>query len=270
MRRTPLRVAHHPLPAPPEHGRRRSDPRPAEYVRTVSPAYTPTRPRRSRCPAPLARVVREAGSSLASLEPCLSRRPRAADRASGSVVHVYQPGQAARDNQMVVPRRSRAPAGQQNQGESQGSSGDVCPTLPRASQRAAVDFDTPHCRAASRMVSVAGTPSGRGRIRRRPSRLPCALARARPALTRSAMRHRSNSLLCGAPHKSDYAEWEIMRSDTAGTQVSSALQRCCTPHYPGLCREAISASGAVNRPRRNPGGRTISIASSFSDRSTRR
>ncbi len=69
---------------------------------------------------------------------------------------------------------------------------------------------------------------------------------------------------------SDYAEWEIMRSDTAGAQVSSALQRCCTPHYPGLCREAISASGAVNRPRRNPGGRTISIASSFSDRSTRR
>ena len=68
----------------------------------------------------------------------------------------------------------------------------------------------------------------------------------------------------------DYAEWEIMRSDTAGAQVSSALQRCCTPHYPGLCREAISASGAVNRPRRNPGGRTISIASSFSDRSTRR
>jgi|GEM_PF-3227742 len=68
----------------------------------------------------------------------------------------------------------------------------------------------------------------------------------------------------------DYAEWEIMRSDTAGPQVSSALQRCCTPHYPGLCREAISASGAVNRPRRNPGGRTISIASSFSDRSTRR
>ena len=35
-------------------------------------------------------------------------------------------------------------------------------------------------------------------------------------------------------------------------------------------REAISASGALNRPRRRLGGRTASIASSFSDGSTRR
>jgi hypothetical protein len=33
----------------------------------------------------------------------------------------------------------------------------------------------------------------------------------------------------------------------------------------GLQREAISASGALNRPRHKAGGRTASIASSFSD-----
>ena len=44
----------HPIPCRlrPEPDRRRSHPRPAEYVRTVSPAYTPTRPRRLRCPGP--------------------------------------------------------------------------------------------------------------------------------------------------------------------------------------------------------------------------
>ena len=39
---------------------------------------------------------------------------------------------------------------------------------------------------------------------------------------------------------------------------------------PGARREAINASGALNRPRRNPSGRTASMASSFSDGSTRR
>ncbi len=38
----------------------------------------------------------------------------------------------------------------------------------------------------------------------------------------------------------------------------------------GLSRAAMSASGALNRPRRSPGGRTASMASSFSDGSTRR
>ena len=67
----------------------------------------------------------------------------------------------------------------------------------------------------------------------------------------------------------DYAEHEIMQSDRAGGRVFSALQRCGTPHHPRSCRDAINASGALNRPRRNSGGRTDSIASSFSDGSTR-
>ncbi len=39
----------------------------------------------------------------------------------------------------------------------------------------------------------------------------------------------------------DYAEREIMQSDTAGAQVFSALQRCGTPHNPGSRRDAIKA-----------------------------
>jgi hypothetical protein len=42
------------------------------------------------------------------------------------------------------------------------------------------------------------------------------------------------------------------------------------PGLPGPRREAISASGALNRPRRNSGGITASTASSFSDGLSRR
>ncbi len=69
---------------------------------------------------------------------------------------------------------------------------------------------------------------------------------------------------------SDYAKLGIMRSNTAETLVFWAFQRCSAPHYPGPCSEAISASGALKRPRRKAGGRTASMASSFSDGSTRR
>ena len=68
----------------------------------------------------------------------------------------------------------------------------------------------------------------------------------------------------------DYAKREIMRSDRAGGRVFSALQRCGTPHYPRSCRDAIRASGALNRPRRNSGGKTASIAASFSAGSIRK
>ena len=43
-----------------------------------------------------------------------------------------------------------------------------------------------------------------------------------------------------------------------------------TMHYPGARSEAISASGALNLPRRSCGGSTASMASSFSVGSTRR
>ena len=68
----------------------------------------------------------------------------------------------------------------------------------------------------------------------------------------------------------DYAEPEIMQSDRAGGRVFSALQRFGALHHPRSCRVAISASGALNRPRRKPGGKTVSMASSFSDGSTRK
>ena len=67
----------------------------------------------------------------------------------------------------------------------------------------------------------------------------------------------------------DYAEPKIMQSDRAGGRVSSALQRFGAPHHPRSCSVAISASGALNRPRRKPRGKTVSMASSFSDGSTR-
>src|SRR6185436_2087196 len=57
---------------------------------------------------------------------------------------------------------------------------------------AAVDFDTPQILAAAR-TEPPGTTALTACNRGRPSRFPCALARARPATTRSRMRSRSNS-----------------------------------------------------------------------------
>ena len=68
----------------------------------------------------------------------------------------------------------------------------------------------------------------------------------------------------------DYAEPAVMQSCAAGVQVWSALRRRGGTHHPGSSSEAISASGALKRPRRSPGGRTASMASSFSDGSTRK
>jgi DNA invertase Pin-like site-specific DNA recombinase len=68
----------------------------------------------------------------------------------------------------------------------------------------------------------------------------------------------------------DYAEPAVMQRRTAGAGTFPALQWCGASHYHGACSDAISASGALNRPRRSSGGSTASIASSFSDGSTRR
>ena len=69
---------------------------------------------------------------------------------------------------------------------------------------------------------------------------------------------------------SDDAERGIMQSRTAKVVAQLASQQHNAVHYPGSNNEAISASGALNRPRRKPSGNTLSIASSFSDGSTRR
>lgn len=66
----------------------------------------------------------------------------------------------------------------------------------------------------------------------------------------------------------DYADHGIMQSRAGKVDVPQALERRGTPHYPASNRDAISASGALNRPRRKPGGRTACTASSFSDGST--
>jgi hypothetical protein len=68
----------------------------------------------------------------------------------------------------------------------------------------------------------------------------------------------------------DYAEGAIMQSRSAEEAERPACQRCGTPHYPGANREATSASGALNRPRRKASGNTASTTSNFSDGSTRR
>ena len=68
----------------------------------------------------------------------------------------------------------------------------------------------------------------------------------------------------------DDAERGIMQSRTAKAAAQLASQQHNAVHYPGSNNEAISASGALNRPRRKPSGNTLSIASSFSDGSTRR
>jgi predicted site-specific integrase-resolvase len=67
-----------------------------------------------------------------------------------------------------------------------------------------------------------------------------------------------------------YAERAIMQSHSAEVTVWRAFWWRWTPHYPGSNSEAISASGALNRPRRRPRGSTASSASNFSVASTRR
>ena len=68
----------------------------------------------------------------------------------------------------------------------------------------------------------------------------------------------------------DNAEFAIMRSRSTEVALRPAFQRWWAPHYPGSNNEAISASGALNWPRRKPSGNTASTASNFSDGSTRR
>ena len=67
-----------------------------------------------------------------------------------------------------------------------------------------------------------------------------------------------------------YAERAIMQSGSVGRAVLLAFRGCWTPHYPGSNKEVISASGGLNRPRRNPSGSTCSTASNLSDISARR
>ena len=67
-----------------------------------------------------------------------------------------------------------------------------------------------------------------------------------------------------------YAERVIMQSDRIEVAVWRVFRRRGTPHYPGSNRDAISASGALNRPRRKPTGNTASSASNFCDASARR
>jgi hypothetical protein len=91
----------------------------------------------------------------------------------------------------------------------------------------------------------------------------------------------------------EYAERAVMWSCFVLAQVRRVFRHYGAPHIHGYglglswserCgagraawfamleprREAMSASGALNRPRRSPGGSTASTASSFSDGSTRR
>jgi len=68
----------------------------------------------------------------------------------------------------------------------------------------------------------------------------------------------------------DYAESSIMQSHNAERALWPACQWFGTLHNPGSNSEAISASGALNRPRRSPRGTTAFTASNFSDKSTRR
>jgi len=72
--------------------------------------------------------------------------------------------------------------------------------------------------------------------------------------------------MCGV--FAEYAESAIMRSHAGKVHVAQALCRRNTPHYPASNRDAISASGALNRPRRKPGGNIACTVSSFSDGST--
>ena len=76
-------------------------------------------------------------------------------------------------------------------------------TCPDDNLRAAWLLLHCHNRAASRTVSPLGAPSGSGDDRRRPSRLPCRLALAMPAWTRSRIRSRSNC--ANAPSKCNWS-----------------------------------------------------------------
>ena len=67
-----------------------------------------------------------------------------------------------------------------------------------------------------------------------------------------------------------YVERAIMQSDSAGMMVWRGLRSRGTPHYPGSNSEAISASGALNRPWRSLTGNPAPSASNFADASTRR
>ncbi len=82
-------------------------------------------------------------------------------------------------------------------GESRTGSRRDCPPYgsgerPSAIHLAAVVFDTPQITAAAR-TDPPGTSINAGRVLGLPSRFPCALARCRPASTRSLIRSRSNS-----------------------------------------------------------------------------
>lgn len=68
----------------------------------------------------------------------------------------------------------------------------------------------------------------------------------------------------------DYAEPDVMRTGSAAVWIPPANHRLIGPHNHEPIRDAISASGALNFPRRRPGGRTASTASSFSEGSIRR
>lgn len=68
----------------------------------------------------------------------------------------------------------------------------------------------------------------------------------------------------------DNAEGAIMQSHSAEVSLWPAFQSRLTPHYPGSNSEAMSASGALNRPRCKPRGNTASKASNFSEGSIRR
>ena len=66
----------------------------------------------------------------------------------------------------------------------------------------------------------------------------------------------------------EYAECGLMRSRAGKVDVPQAFCRRGTPHYPAPQRAAISASGALKRPRCRPGGNIACTVSSFSDGST--
>jgi hypothetical protein len=100
------------------------------------------------------------------------------------------------------------------------------------------------------MLVVAPTRGGKGRSRRliasfcwcavsfggRPILCPRATARARPSPVRARIRSRSNSALCGAPHKADDAESVVMRSDAAKTHDTPGFPWCSAPHNPTVRR----------------------------------
>jgi len=106
---------------------------------------------------------------------------------------------------------------------------------PAAIQRAAVDFETPHTHAASR-TEPPGTTIVAGTFRGLPSRVPCALARASPASTRSRIRSFSNSARAARM-------WSCRRP--AGVWVSIPSPRLAKP-----TPTAVSSSISVTRCRR--------------------